>query len=93
MGIDHISELVEMSKQNIMKDNPGLLDSGRVRLFVGDGRQGYSELGPYDAIHVGAAAPTLPQQLVDQLKVSSMSMNSCKVEMRCWYKITRLMFL
>lgn len=24
-------------------------------------------LGPYDAIHVGAAAPTLPQALVDQL--------------------------
>lgn len=23
--------------------------------------------GPYDAIHVGAAAPTLPQDLVDQL--------------------------
>lgn len=23
--------------------------------------------GPYDAIHVGAAAPTLPQTLVDQL--------------------------
>lgn len=23
--------------------------------------------GPYDAIHVGAAAPTLPQPLVDQL--------------------------
>jgi len=24
-------------------------------------------LGPYDAIHVGAAAPTLPQDLIDQL--------------------------
>lgn len=23
--------------------------------------------GPYDAIHVGAAAPTLPSELVDQL--------------------------
>ena len=26
------------------------------------------ELGPYDAIHVGAAAPTLPRALVEQLK-------------------------
>jgi hypothetical protein len=26
-----------------------------------------ANLGPYDAIHVGAAAPTLPQALVDQL--------------------------
>ena len=24
-------------------------------------------IGPYDAIHVGAAAPTLPQPLIDQL--------------------------
>ena len=30
-------------------------------LIVGDGRQGYKDAGPYDAIHVGAAAPTLPK--------------------------------
>ena len=24
-------------------------------------------VGPYDAIHVGAAAPTMPQALIDQL--------------------------
>lgn len=29
--------------------------------------QGYSELGPYNAIHVGAAAPELPNELVQQL--------------------------
>lgn len=29
--------------------------------------QGCPEEGPFDAIHVGAAAPTLPQALVDQL--------------------------
>jgi protein-L-isoaspartate(D-aspartate) O-methyltransferase len=28
---------------------------------------GFEQDGPYDAIHVGAAAPTLPQPLVDQL--------------------------
>lgn len=28
---------------------------------VGDGRLGYTEDAPYNAIHVGAAAPTLPQ--------------------------------
>ena len=27
---------------------------------VGDGRLGYPDLAPYDAIHVGAAPPTLP---------------------------------
>ena len=28
---------------------------------VGDGRLGYPDSAPYDAIHVGAAAPTVPQ--------------------------------
>lgn len=28
---------------------------------VGDGRMGFTEEAPYDAIHVGAAAPTVPQ--------------------------------
>lgn len=69
VGIDHINELVAMSKQNIETSNPDLLESERVQLLVGDGRLGHSDLGPYDAIHVGAAAPILPQALVDQLKV------------------------
>ncbi|XP_050301362.1 LOW QUALITY PROTEIN: protein-L-isoaspartate(D-aspartate) O-methyltransferase-like [Anthonomus grandis grandis] len=68
VGIDHIPELVEMAKANVMKGNSDLLTSGRVQFVTGDGRQGYAEKGPYDAIHVGAAAPTLPQALVDQLK-------------------------
>ena len=33
----------------------------------GDGRKGCPEYGPYDCIHVGAAAAQLPQPLVDQL--------------------------
>nr|DBA26717.1 TPA: hypothetical protein GDO54_010941 [Pyxicephalus adspersus] len=35
---------------------------------VGDGRMGHPEEAPYDAIHVGAAAPVVPQALIDQLK-------------------------
>lgn len=35
--------------------------------LVGDGRLGYAADSPYNAIHVGAAAETLPQQLIDQL--------------------------
>jgi protein-L-isoaspartate O-methyltransferase len=30
-------------------------------LVSGDGRKGYPSEGPYDAIHVGAAAPNLPE--------------------------------
>lgn len=32
-------------------------------ILVGDGRKGYSQDGPYNAIHVGAAAPSLPQSV------------------------------
>uniref|UniRef100_A0A8C4N2J5 Protein-L-isoaspartate O-methyltransferase n=1 Tax=Eptatretus burgeri TaxID=7764 RepID=A0A8C4N2J5_EPTBU len=68
VGIDHIQELVDSSIKNVQKDDPELLSSGRMKLVVGDGRLGYPELAPYDAIHVGAAAATVPHALIDQLK-------------------------
>ena len=46
---------------NVNKNHGDLLSSGKVKLVVGDGRQGHAQDGPYHAIHVGAAAPTLPQ--------------------------------
>jgi protein-L-isoaspartate(D-aspartate) O-methyltransferase len=67
VGIDHIKQLVDWSESNIKKEHEDLLTSGRVKLVVGDGRLGYEQDGPYHAIHVGAAAPTLPQCLVDQI--------------------------
>ncbi|XP_062604078.1 protein-L-isoaspartate(D-aspartate) O-methyltransferase-like isoform X2 [Saccostrea cucullata] len=69
VGIDHIPELVSESIVNIKKDPKliPLLESGQMKLVAGDGRQGYAEDAPYDAIHVGAAAATLPQALIDQL--------------------------
>jgi len=68
IGIDHVPELVHFSMQNLMNDGLGSqMENGRIKLVVGDGRLGYPESGPYDAIHVGASAPTLPQALVDQL--------------------------
>ncbi|XP_041988583.1 protein-L-isoaspartate(D-aspartate) O-methyltransferase [Aricia agestis] len=68
IGIEHIPELVSLATKNINQDIPELLSSERIKLVVGDGRMGYPEEAPYMAIHVGAAAPTLPQALVDQLK-------------------------
>lgn len=67
-GIDHIPELVEQSVQNVNKGNADLFDSDVLKLIVGDGREGYLPGAPYDAIHVGAAAPVLPKALTDQLK-------------------------
>ncbi|CAH3111246.1 unnamed protein product [Porites lobata] len=68
VGIEHIPELVEQSKQNIKRGNADLLESGQVVLVTGDGRQGYENEAPYDAIHVGAAAHPIPDALIKQLK-------------------------
>jgi protein-L-isoaspartate(D-aspartate) O-methyltransferase len=38
-----------------------------MKLISGDGRKGYPAGGPYHAIHVGAAAHVLPEDLVAQL--------------------------
>ena len=37
--------------------------------MCGDGREGYLEEAPYDAIHVGAASKEIPIKLIDQLKI------------------------
>lgn len=70
IGIDHIKGLVDLSLANVKKDKVGhsLLQSQRIKLLVGDGRLGYPEEGPFDAIHVGAASPSLPHALMNQLK-------------------------
>ncbi|KAF3701188.1 Protein-L-isoaspartate(D-aspartate) O-methyltransferase [Channa argus] len=68
IGIEHIDELVQKAIQNVQADNPELFSSGRIKLVVGDGRLGYPDGAPYDAIHVGAAAATVPKALLEQLK-------------------------
>ena len=67
VGIDHIDELIQWSQENVRKDNSSLLDTGRIKFVVGDGRKGYAADAPYNAIHVGAAAPTLPQEVLSVL--------------------------
>ena len=70
LGIDHIQPLVDMSNTNMKKSEEGrhMLDSGQVKFVTGDGRKGWEEGAPYDAIHVGAAAAEHHKVLVDQLK-------------------------
>ncbi|KAH8831237.1 Pcmt1-prov protein [Flagelloscypha sp. PMI_526] len=68
VGIEHIPQLTEWSKDNLRKD--GLeeeMKDRRIIMMAGDGRLGFQEGGPYQAIHVGAAAPVVPQALIDQL--------------------------
>lgn len=69
VGIDVIPGLVSNSVANFQKApaTAALLASGRVSLKVGDGWAGWAPGAPYDLIHVGAAAETLPDALVAQL--------------------------
>ncbi|KAH7857560.1 hypothetical protein Vadar_014028 [Vaccinium darrowii] len=69
VGVEHIPELVSSSIQNIKKSAAApLLKEGSLSMHVGDGRLGWPEFAPYDAIHVGAAAPEIPPALIEQLK-------------------------
>ena len=61
--------LTEMSESNLRADKHGsVLASGAIQIVTGDGRKGFSPGAPYDVIHVGAASPTMPQSLLQQLK-------------------------
>lgn len=70
IGIDHIQPLVDMANANMAKSAEGrqMLESGQAKFVLGDGRKGWKECAPYDAIHVGAAAAEHHQELTDQLK-------------------------
>ncbi|CAF1087031.1 unnamed protein product [Didymodactylos carnosus] len=69
VGIEHIPDLVKKSVDNIEKHHKQLLRDKVVEIVEGDGRKGYEKEGPYDAIHVGAAAPDTPQELINQLSI------------------------
>lgn len=70
IGIDHIQNLVDLANNNLRKSEDGkeMIISGKVKFVKGDGRKGWPEGGPYDAIHVGAAATEAHPTLLDQLK-------------------------
>ncbi|KAM7218052.1 Protein of unknown function (DUF2370) domain containing protein [Rhypophila decipiens] len=77
VGVEHISELKELGEKNMGKSVEGkeFLSSGRARFRVGDGRRGWVEraddgemIDKWDAIHVGASAAILHDELLDQLK-------------------------
>lgn len=69
VGVEHIPSLAAASLANLRKSasTRQLLESGAIRIEVGDGYAGWPMGAPYQAIHVGAAAPTLPPALLAQL--------------------------
>lgn len=62
--IEIIPQLCELAERNIRESGY----SDRVTVICGDGSLGYPEKAPYDRILVTAAAPDIPDTLVEQLK-------------------------
>lgn len=82
VGIEHIKPLAELGERNMRKSEDGreMLNSGKVKFVVGDGRKGWKdpedeavqgvgqgEGRKWDAIHVGAAAAEMHPELLEQL--------------------------
>lgn len=44
----------------------------RIKVFLGDGNKGLPTYGPFDRILITAAAPEIPQALIDQLKTGGL---------------------
>eukprot|EP01130_Rhizamoeba_saxonica_P004076 TRINITY_DN1677_c0_g1_i1.p1 TRINITY_DN1677_c0_g1~~TRINITY_DN1677_c0_g1_i1.p1 ORF type:complete len:190 (+),score=39.02 TRINITY_DN1677_c0_g1_i1:459-1028(+) len=65
IGIERIPSLVETAKQNISRGNPEVLPNIQIKSF--NAWDDHIEGGPFDAIHVGAAASSIPQSLLNQL--------------------------
>ncbi|HXT17756.1 MAG TPA: protein-L-isoaspartate(D-aspartate) O-methyltransferase [Gemmatimonadaceae bacterium] len=61
-SIERIPALLQQARENIQRAGVS-----NVSLLLGDGTIGWREYGPYDAILVGAGAPSIPQPLLDQL--------------------------
>ena len=68
-GIDVYPELVALTKENIQKEDGDLFTNQVVEVSLGDGWKGLPDKGPFDAIHVGAAADKFPKNLMMQLRV------------------------
>ena len=66
VGIEHIEELANWSKQNL-ETVFGPEYEKYIKIICADGRLGEHREAPFDAIHVGAASPKIPEKLLEQL--------------------------
>jgi protein-L-isoaspartate(D-aspartate) O-methyltransferase len=64
VSMERHAELAEIARERLSR-----LGYINVEFVIGDGTLGYAPRSPYDVILVSAAAPQIPQPLVDQLAV------------------------
>jgi protein-L-isoaspartate(D-aspartate) O-methyltransferase len=66
-----VAQVISIERHEVLADSArnllGAMGYTNVKIIVGDGSRGFPESAPYCAILVSAAAPEVPQQLVDQL--------------------------
>lgn len=63
-SVEIVQALAQTARKNILNAGFG----GSVTVVNADGSKGYPEKAPYDRVVVTAAAPSVPQPLIDQLK-------------------------
>lgn len=63
-SVERIESLAKKAEENLKKCS----FSNRVTIIIGDGSKGLPEFAPYDRIFVSCAAPTIPKNLIAQLK-------------------------
>jgi len=69
VGIEHVEKLTDAARENLRRAGfSNWLETNRIVLVTGDGRLGYPPEAPYDVIHVGAAASSVPKALLNQLR-------------------------
>jgi protein-L-isoaspartate(D-aspartate) O-methyltransferase len=73
VGVEHVGALARGAERSLRRSEAGraMAEEGRVRFVVGDGRRGLRDEGGeegWDAIHVGAAAERVHEELVGQLR-------------------------
>jgi protein-L-isoaspartate(D-aspartate) O-methyltransferase len=66
VAVEHVPELAEYARQNIARGCSPVIKEC-IKVVASDGRYGAPNYAPYGAIHVGAATPSIPQPLIDQL--------------------------
>jgi len=66
-AIEIIPEVFDFGKKNIEKYN--FIEKGIVKVYCQDGSKGLSQEAPFDRILVSAAAPTIPETLLEQLEI------------------------
>jgi protein-L-isoaspartate(D-aspartate) O-methyltransferase len=76
-------DFVDFAKHNIATSNPSLAHIVEFHVTMADGGLGLPELGPYDAIHVGASCAALPMELVGQLRPGGRMVINVGSELLC----------